>query len=207
MTADELCRILSLSKGGLTTIILGYSKVRAEWLSRMLIEQNKETRKTIASLHLQRFRFEEDEFVEKIITGDETWVNFSEPVPKRQSIDCLDDFTTVRPAGKVMATVFWYAESVIMVDFLEQRCIINSFQFVTTLKKLKNTLENYTFLPFSVLLAIFWIFTYKKVPETKNKTFEEILALFRQGNGSDSKVSYSSTSNDGEKTEKAEIQT
>jgi len=34
-----------------------------------------------------------------------------------------------------------------------------------------------------VFLAIFWIFTYKKVPETKNKTFEEILALFRHNNG------------------------
>lgn len=44
------------------------------------------------------------------------------------------------------------------------------------------TLENYTFLPFSVFLAIFWVFTYKKVPETKNKTFEEILSLFRHGN-------------------------
>ncbi|KAL1130603.1 hypothetical protein AAG570_011849 [Ranatra chinensis] len=48
---------------------------------------------------------------------------------------------------------------------------------------LKATLENYTFLPFSVFLAIFWIFTYKKVPETKNKTFEEILAIFRNNNG------------------------
>lgn len=47
----------------------------------------------------------------------------------------------------------------------------------------QTALENYTFLPFSVFLAIFWIFTYKKVPETKNKTFEEILALFRHGNG------------------------
>lgn len=50
---------------------------------------------------------------------------------------------------------------------------------------MKTALENYTFLPFSVFLAIFWIFTYKKVPETKNKTFEEILALFRHNNGSD----------------------
>ncbi|KAF7268288.1 hypothetical protein GWI33_018557 [Rhynchophorus ferrugineus] len=48
---------------------------------------------------------------------------------------------------------------------------------------MKSALENYTFLPFSVFLALFWIFTYKKVPETKNKTFEEILALFRHGNG------------------------
>lgn len=47
----------------------------------------------------------------------------------------------------------------------------------------QNHLENYTFLPFSAFLAVFWIFTYKRVPETKNKTFEEILALFRHGNG------------------------
>ncbi|XP_076352884.1 glucose transporter type 1-like [Tachypleus tridentatus] len=40
--------------------------------------------------------------------------------------------------------------------------------------------ENYTFLPFTALLAIFWTFTYKKVPETKNKTFEEISSLFRR---------------------------
>lgn len=46
---------------------------------------------------------------------------------------------------------------------------------------LQACLDNYTFLPFSGFLAIFWIFTYKKVPETKNKTFEEILALFRHG--------------------------
>jgi len=45
---------------------------------------------------------------------------------------------------------------------------------------LKGWLQNYTFLPFSVLLAFFWIFTYKIVPETKNKTFEEISALFRR---------------------------
>ncbi|XP_050052270.1 glucose transporter type 1-like isoform X1 [Dermacentor andersoni] len=41
-------------------------------------------------------------------------------------------------------------------------------------------LGNYTFLPFTVLLGFFWTFTYKKVPETKNRTFEEISALFRR---------------------------
>ncbi|KAG0725158.1 Glucose transporter type 1 [Chionoecetes opilio] len=47
--------------------------------------------------------------------------------------------------------------------------------------KMQETFENYTFLPFSVLLACFWIFTYYKVPETKNKTFEEISAIFTRG--------------------------
>ncbi|XP_042860504.1 glucose transporter type 1-like isoform X5 [Penaeus japonicus] len=47
--------------------------------------------------------------------------------------------------------------------------------------KMQETFENYTFLPFSVLLACFWVFTYYKVPETKNKTFEEISAIFQRG--------------------------
>ncbi|XKL59246.1 hypothetical protein PGB90_000262 [Kerria lacca] len=59
-------------------------------------------------------------------------------------------------------------------------------------------LDNYTFLPFSAMLAFFWIFTYQKVPETKNKTFEEISAVFRQ-NGRDNfqdTIHYGSTNED-----------
>ncbi|XP_054157864.1 glucose transporter type 1-like isoform X1 [Oppia nitens] len=44
----------------------------------------------------------------------------------------------------------------------------------------ENAIEKYSFLPFTIFLAIFWIFTYWKVPETKNRTFEEISALFRK---------------------------
>ncbi|KAI1289961.1 Glucose transporter type 1 [Halotydeus destructor] len=45
---------------------------------------------------------------------------------------------------------------------------------------MRRTLENYSFLPFTCFLAIFWTFTYHKVPETKNRTFDEIAALFRR---------------------------
>uniref|UniRef100_A0A1A9ZUG5 Major facilitator superfamily (MFS) profile domain-containing protein n=1 Tax=Glossina pallidipes TaxID=7398 RepID=A0A1A9ZUG5_GLOPL len=73
-----------------------------------------------------------------------------------------------RPSAMAIAVlVNWMANFVVGIGF----------------PSMKTTLENYTFLPFSVFLAIFWIFTYKKVPETKNKTFEEILALFRHNNG------------------------
>lgn len=44
---------------------------------------------------------------------------------------------------------------------------------------LKGLLEDYTFLPFSILLGVFWVFTFKRVPETKGKTFEEISSIFR----------------------------
>ena len=45
---------------------------------------------------------------------------------------------------------------------------------------LTHLLGDYTFLVFTFLLAMFWIYTYKKVPETKGKTHEQIAAVFRQ---------------------------
>nr|CAD7402359.1 unnamed protein product [Timema poppensis] len=72
-----------------------------------------------------------------------------------------------RPAAMSIAVLInWIANFVVGIGF----------------PTMKTALENYTFLPFSAFLAIFWTFTYKKVPETKNKTFEEILAMFRHGN-------------------------
>ncbi|KAJ8257804.1 hypothetical protein GJAV_G00189920 [Gymnothorax javanicus] len=38
----------------------------------------------------------------------------------------------------------------------------------------------YVFIIFTVLLLIFFVFTYFKVPETKGRTFDEISAGFRQ---------------------------
>ncbi|CAG0913380.1 unnamed protein product [Notodromas monacha] len=45
---------------------------------------------------------------------------------------------------------------------------------------LQRLLEDYTFVPFTVLLGGFWVFTYMFVPETRGKTFEEISRLFRR---------------------------
>lgn len=39
----------------------------------------------------------------------------------------------------------------------------------------------YVFIIFTVLLVLFFIFTYFKVPETKGRTFDEIASGFRQG--------------------------
>ncbi|XP_058408099.1 solute carrier family 2, facilitated glucose transporter member 1 isoform X3 [Diceros bicornis minor] len=44
----------------------------------------------------------------------------------------------------------------------------------------------YVFVIFTVLLVLFFIFTYFKVPETKGRTFDEIASGFRQGGASQS---------------------
>lgn len=56
---------------------------------------------------------------------------------------------------------------------------MSNFAVGLTFPIMKRVLQSYLFLPFTVFLAIFWIFIYKKLPETKNRTFEEIAALFK----------------------------
>jgi len=74
-----------------------------------------------------------------------------------------------RPAAMSIAVlVNWFTNFVVGL----------AFPLMTTYNQ--NAIEKYSFLPFTVFLAIFWIFTYFKVPETKNRTFEEISALFRK---------------------------
>lgn len=45
---------------------------------------------------------------------------------------------------------------------------------------MSEALGNYVFLPYTVLLILFFIFTYLKLPETKNRTIEEVTALFKK---------------------------
>lgn len=42
-------------------------------------------------------------------------------------------------------------------------------------------LDSYVFALFAVLLLLFTLFMYFRVPETKGKTFKEIAAIFKKG--------------------------
>lgn len=46
--------------------------------------------------------------------------------------------------------------------------------------QLQEAMGGNVFIIFTILLALFVLFVYKKVPETKNKTIEEISSMFRQ---------------------------
>ncbi|CAN7986370.1 unnamed protein product [Ixodes hexagonus] len=67
-------------------------------------------------------------------------------------------------ATSIAVGVNWSANFVVGVAFLP----------------LTGVLFHFTFLIFTALLVFFWLFTYYFVPETKNKSVEEISALFRQ---------------------------
>ncbi|XP_012270773.1 solute carrier family 2, facilitated glucose transporter member 1 isoform X3 [Orussus abietinus] len=72
---------------------------------------------------------------------------------------------SARPAATSVAiAVNWTANFIVSIGFLP----------------LQEVLGAYVFIIFAILQGFFVIFIYKKVPETKNKTIEEISSMFRQ---------------------------
>jgi len=128
---------------------LGYRKVCAHWVLRLLTEDHKGQRKAITSELLQRYRHEGDDFLLHIVTGDESWFHHFEPETKRQSMEwrylhspSKKKAKTVPSAAKVMGTVFWDAEGLILAEFLEPVQTITAARYVQTLHKLRRALRD-----------------------------------------------------------------
>ena len=84
----------------------------------MLTQEHKEHRMQVCQNLLNQYEAEGDSFLNRIITGDETWCHVNFPSKKK--------FKTLSSAGKVTCTVFWDLKGVILLDLLEPRQIINS---------------------------------------------------------------------------------
>ena len=72
----------------------------------------------------------DEDFLKKIITGDETWVHHYDPEKKGSPWNTAirnhlsqKKFKTQASAGKVMLTVFWNSEHVVLADFLEKETL------------------------------------------------------------------------------------
>jgi histone-lysine N-methyltransferase SETMAR len=96
----------------------------------------------------EQYDNEGDGFLRRIVTGDETWIHQFEPESKQQSLQWRHiksppprKFKSVPSMKKVMATIFWDASGVLLVDILPNGETINAERYVCTLKKLKRALK------------------------------------------------------------------
>ena len=110
----------------------------------MLTQEHKDHCMQVCQDLLNQYKAEGDSFLDRIITGDETWCHHYEPESRRQSMEwrhvnspSKKKFKTLPSAGKVMCTVFWDRKGVILLDFLEPGQTINSDRYIATLTKLK----------------------------------------------------------------------
>ena len=147
---EEIAQALGISHGSVSTILhdrLGMRKLTARWVPKSLSDEQMATRTSVCSALLKRFR-SKDDFLLRLVTVDETWVHYYEPENKAQSRQWVGPgsprskkFKTQPSAGKVMATVFWDAKGVIMLDFLPKRRTITGVYYANLLDQLRTAIR------------------------------------------------------------------
>ena len=110
----------------------------------MLHPNQLNLRSQLSTAILLKIEADEDCFFDRIITGDETWVYQYDPETKQQSKQWLPcgssgpiKFKSERSVKKVMATVFWDSEGVVLVDFLQGKKTVTGAYYVEVLRKLR----------------------------------------------------------------------
>ncbi|GFO07330.1 histone-lysine N-methyltransferase SETMAR-like protein [Plakobranchus ocellatus] len=71
----------------IVTTVLGYRKVSARWVPRQLTVEMKVQRKDMCTQHLERYNAEGEAFLQRILTGDKSWVHHYDPECKAQSME------------------------------------------------------------------------------------------------------------------------
>ena len=146
---EEIAQALGISHGSVSTILhdrLGMRKLTARWVPKSLSDEQMATRASVCSALFKRFR-SKDDFLLRLVTVDETWVHYYEPKNKARSRQWVGPgsprpkkFKTQPSAGKVMATVFWDAKGVIMLDFLPKRSTITGVYYANLLDQLRTAI-------------------------------------------------------------------
>lgn len=88
LTVRDIAETLDISLSVVHQILttdLGMSKVSARWIPRLLKEEEKQRRVDCSATFLRRFDTEGDDFLNRIITTDETWLHHFDPETKMQS--------------------------------------------------------------------------------------------------------------------------
>ena len=147
---EEIAQALGISHGSVSTILhdrLGMRKLTARWVPKSLSDEQMATRASVCSALLKHFR-SKDDFLLRLVTIDETWVHYYEPENKAQSRQWVGPgsprpkkLKTQPSAGKVMATVFWDAKGVIMLDFLSKRNTITGVYYANLLDQLRTAIH------------------------------------------------------------------
>jgi len=93
---------------------LGYHKFCARWVPKLLSEDHKKQRMAASLTFLEAYEKDGDSLLDRVVTGDETWVKDVTCETKKQSMEWGHTSSPKRPrkclqtlsARKIMATVF-----------------------------------------------------------------------------------------------------
>ena len=109
----------------------------------MLTNDQQRTRLDISRYHQSRHEHDPGDFIEHIVTQDETWVQHFDPESKMQSKQWKHsgsphpkEFKKVNSSGKVMTSIF-NSQGVMIIDYLEQVRTINGAYYTGVFRRLR----------------------------------------------------------------------
>ena len=120
-------------------------------MPKELTEEHKRKCLDVCSRHLAHYREEGNNFLQQIVTSDETWIHHYEPESKRQSMQWKHPSSPVAKifktqllsAGKLMLTVFWDSQGPILETYQERGTNVTSATYCDMLQReLKSTIRS-----------------------------------------------------------------
>ncbi|GBM22178.1 Histone-lysine N-methyltransferase SETMAR [Araneus ventricosus] len=149
MLCDEFPEISKTVLHEIVTNRLSYRKLCSCWIPKMLTDVHKTKRLGSALTFFTRYREEGNEFLNKIVTGDETSVYHVTSELKQQSMEWRHSrsptpkkFKTTLSAHKIMSIVFWDRQGILLDQFLPRGENINAVRCCETLRKVRRVIQN-----------------------------------------------------------------
>lgn len=151
VTVRHLAEVTGISYGSVQNILtskMNMKKVSARWVPRMLTDEQKKKRVDLSRANLAKFQADQENFLSRFVTMDETWIHHFDPETKQQSMTWKrpssptpKKFKVSCSAGKVMASVFWDTEGIIMVDYLEKGATITGSYYADQIRRLREAIK------------------------------------------------------------------
>ncbi|UYV72345.1 hypothetical protein LAZ67_9002716 [Cordylochernes scorpioides] len=151
MTVRQIEETLGIPKTTVDRIMrehLGLRKISARWVPKLLTPEKKALRRKLSSDNLALFEANPEEFVNRFVTMDETWAHHFTPESKQQSMQWRHSGSpppkkakAVPSVGKVMLSVFWDSEGVILLDFLNKGQTITGDYYSNLVKQLREAIK------------------------------------------------------------------
>ncbi|GBP26648.1 Histone-lysine N-methyltransferase SETMAR [Eumeta japonica] len=145
----QIAEELQISKERVGEIIhehMNMRKISARWVPKMLAPFDKQRRLQTSKDFLELVGDNIDEICDRIVTVDETWVCQYDPESKQESMQWTKKrerppkkFMIQKSASKLMATIFWDSEGVLLIDYLPKETTMNGQYYANLLAQTRET--------------------------------------------------------------------
>jgi len=150
ISAKSIAEQLGISRERVGSVIhedLDMRKLSAKWVPKCLNGDQKRQRCQLSEPLLEFFWRDPNDFLLRLATMDETWLHHYDPETKQQSMEWrhsgsprLKKFRVQIFSRKVLASIFWDQDGILLIDCLPKGQTINAEYYSSLLVQLKDIL-------------------------------------------------------------------